>query len=982
MEEIFFSVIDSSQLIPKQLYENYPVVIDVGHRKNEGRLPVERLEDKHTIELIQAEARNLFSYESKEDYGVIFPDALSIGIRRYDWRRAEYSKNQSVERSNGIISSEDAFEELIRSSSANVKLKTDFSGGRIHHELSYCDIHTDATIAETIEIDAHNNEEEGCFHGENTVVYNHLLTESNYIGSGTCYDLGDHIQLRTIGDVGPRPRDHVDVLGRTHPRGEKHIIRRYGGDEVKTLTTSMSPDGFELKKKILNGDVAIEVEKRNLIKYSDEILQLDDIAASWIRSQNANDLEKIVALLERLGGKDQKVEPHNSNDIRERFRRKLLQNLQKTDGEIRNIRNYHQQDVTKRFAAVLIVTMCDTMNRAIWGDNRFKLVRGVYEYAKYRMGSIYYSMRTDVTWQLRTSYVDACPRICDRRRYIMQRYDYFSLNRETGDSIYKWDVGDIRGGKKTSRWEGWPYKSIEDEEEDEEVLIHDFDEDKYTQYMQRVIQGPWVEKDGIGVLMKEEAAIELFDFTRDAYVDEAGFLRLPAYYNKTIKSSLYESSFKIRRVEITHGKKADPWTKKTNDELKKENEMWLLPLPTVVDKTLCLTGNILSTVKQEQSVRFAAIIEALKKEKEIVKRKYTRDDTYTCPMLNVLNYTGYRQRRFIFSILKNHLPKDLLMEVYQDPDEEYDPHDYTDCMGKEEVLVGMRSIFEVILYLIHLGFENQITTYSEEEIRVIKHRMIKKEHRDGIVDILAPNFSRIIRENEKMIKIEKYEDLLPMYFYQALVLSNEMIYENMNKSHPMLMFCDNRVRIVPVQTNSWRKGVPLLSTLFILKYYAGWCKREETIEDDIRTVWPHLTRYWLDVEFQRREIADGTVIRMQPLKTHLSTYCSYMSEVYSFALPIVHPTKGIIAVGVIPDVISNAQGFSIIKQRFYSIERYVHARVILRIQKDGSVNVYGEGDIKCNVLDKFCCGKKTKIIRVRLNGKVYANPEIISKLMN
>nr|BAW33083.1 VP2 protein [Epizootic hemorrhagic disease virus 2] len=982
MEEIFISVIDSSQRVPKQLYKDYPVIIDVGQRKGENRLPVERLEGKHTIELIQSEARDLFQYDSKDDYEIIFPDALSIGIRRYDWRHREFSRNQNTSDGRGLISSDDAFEELMRSSNANVRVKTDFNEEHIHHELSYCDVYVNATIAETIEISAHNSEKKDCFHGEETAVYNHMLTEALCIGSGTCYDLEEHVQLKTVGEVGLRPRDHVDVSGRTHPKGEKMITRRFGGGEIKTLTTSINPDQFDLKKKIFNEEIAVTVEKRDLIKYDDEIMQLDEIAVKWIRNQNADDLEKIILLLEAIGEKDKRVEPANTEDIRNKFKRKLQVNLQKTDGEIRNIRNYHQHGEPKRLAAILILTMCDVMNRAIWGDNRFKLVRGVYNYGKYRMGSVYHAMRTDMMWQLRSSYLDTCPRVCDRRKYLMYRYNYFSLGRETGDSIYKWDIRTMRDDKMTTRSKGWQYGAIEDEEESDEVLIHDFDESKYAEYMQRVIQGPWIEKDGIGILMKEQAAIELFDFTRDAYVDEAGFLRLPAYYNKLIKSTLYESSFKVRRVEITQGKRPDPWTQKTEDELKKENEMWLLPVYSVVDRAFCMTGNLLSTAKQEQSARFAAIIEALKKEKREVRERYSRNDSYTCPMLNVFNYTGYRQRRFVFSILKNHLPKNLLIDMYPDEDIEYDPHDYTDCMGKEEILMKMRSIFEVILYLIQIGFEKEVVVLSEEEIRVVKHRMIKREHRNDIMSTLLPEFSRIIRRGEKMQEVEKNEDLLPMYFYQSLILSNELIYENANKSHPVLMFCKKRVRIVPIQTNVWRKDVPLLSFLFVLKYHAGWRRRGETIEEDVRTVWPHLTKYWLNIEFPRREITDSTLMRMHPLNTHFSTYCSRMSEVYSFALPIVHPTKGIVVIGIIPDTISNAQGFSVIKQRFHSIEQYVHARIILRVLENGHVSVYGDGDVKCNLLEKFCCGRKSKIVRVKLNGKVYANPEIISKLMN
>nr|AIY25169.1 VP2 [Epizootic hemorrhagic disease virus 7] len=982
MEEIFFSVIDSTQQIPKQLYNKYPVTIDVGRRKGDGKLRVEQLQDKHTIELVQAEARELFTYEPKTGYEVIFPDALSVGIRRYDWRHLKHSKDQVGSGGQGLIASESAFEELMRSSSSNAKLKTDFEGEQIHHELSYCDIYMDATMAETLEISAHNNEDINCFHGEDVILYNHLLTEAICVGSGTCYDLENHIQIKTVGEVGVYAQDHRDVLGRLHPRGEKRITRRFQDNETKTLNTSIMPADFDLKKKIFDGEIAVEVEKRELIQYDDEVIQLDRIAEKWIDDQNVDESDKIIMLLEEIGRKDKRIEPSNSDDMRKRFRQQLLVNLRKTDGEVRNIRNNQRQEKPKRMAAVLIITMCDVLKRAIWGNDRFELVRGTYTYAKCKMGSVYNAMWRDMAWQLRSAYKDQCPRVCDRRKYIMQRYNYFSLSKEIGDTIYKWDVKNIRDNEKTNREEGWLYKSIGDEDEGEGELIHDFDEAKYTEYMQRVIQGPWVEKDGIGILMKEEGAIEQFDFTQDAYIDEAGFLRLPPYYNKLIKSSLYESSFKIRRIDIRQNKGQDPWIQKTEDEVKKENEMWLLPLRSVLDWALCLTGNILSTAKQEQSARFAAIVEALKKEKDVVRQKYSRNELYTCPTLNVLSYTGYRQRRFVFSILKNHLPKDILMSIYPEEDMEYDPHDYTECMGKEDVLMKMTSIFEVVLYLIQMGFERQILMPGEEEVRVIKQRMIERERRDEILEALAPNFSRIIKMSERPSETAKNENLLPMYFYQALVLSNEVIYEDVNRSHPMLMLCEKRIRIVPVRTNFWQKIVPLLSVLHILKYHAGWRTREEPIEEDIRTVWPYLVRYWLDLEFKQKEITDPTIIRKHPMNTHLSTYCVRMSEVYSFALPIVHPTKGVIAVGVIPQVISNAQGFSIIRERFSSIERYVHARIILRVSDDGHVQVYGEGNVKCSILEKFCCGRKTKIVRIKLNGKVYANPEIISKLMN
>ncbi|MCH2901946.1 hypothetical protein K3V98_14760, partial [Listeria monocytogenes] len=73
----------------------------------------------------------------------------------------------------------------------------------------------------------------------------------------------------------------------------------------------------------------------------------------------------------------------------------------------------------------------------------------------------------------------------------------------------------------------------------------------------------------------------------------------------------------------------------------------------------------------------------------------------------------------------------------------------------------MKSIFEVILYLIQIGFEKEVVVLSEEEIRVVKHRMIKREHRNDIMSTLLPEFSRIIRRGEKMQEVEKNEDLLP-----------------------------------------------------------------------------------------------------------------------------------------------------------------------------------------------------------------------------
>nr|BBD17783.1 VP2 protein [Epizootic hemorrhagic disease virus 6]BDY02943.1 VP2 protein [Epizootic hemorrhagic disease virus 6] len=972
MESIEFAIINKQQQPDESVIYDYLTTIQARTYDEKLRGKVEHMINKSTIELTQGEARNFLDRAISDEYRINFPDAVNYGIMRYDDEHERYNEK-------GMILLEHVkpvgeYEIMLRTSVGHQRVKPEYGtqNARITFQFSGGDLRIHSKFVESLKFEIVNYETEDCDHTRWKINYDMLLEGGLMIGAGTCYDLLKQLELIVIGEIKPSTRERQNVITRQMiPVGTPEITNRepYKNKQTK-IQAAFGPRVNELKKEIFSGKYGLEVKHVARLLDDPLITRLDVIAEEWMQRQSDEKVDEICDLLEAKG-KQIKAAGTNTDyykKARARLHGVLKANLVKTTDEIGNIRAVRNENAGSILAAVLVVSACDSQKRAIWYNDDSPIYRGVMLYATEKFGSVYYGLRRRFTWSIRPTYVDSCPRVCDRRQTFMTRIPYFDLNQEEGDSIYKWNLEPILRDVKTTRMDGYPYEAYDGDDEDA-GLVHDIDQRKYHEMIQRIIDNEWQEKDGIATIISDVGGIEKYDFTKDAYIDEAGFIKLPDYYEKQIRSKLYGYSFKITRVSITASKTEDPWHQKTVGKLISEDELWRVPLDGIVDVTQCLSGRAISDTKQKRSVRFDELLE-----------EDDDGEKGECVQKYVLEKIRKKLFTRVFSILKWYFPTDYIDSLIGEDEYVYDTEMFNDIFNEDEFINEHQSLSSMILSMI-------IRAYKDEKVDELQnsttylYRMMERQgkEREAFLKKSMPKFYAKIL---KVRKAEKIEDILPFIFLQALLTSIDL--QNLDKrvSLPFILFCKEEERIIPISFKDSLIPLPLLQVLHIMRFHPGEERRREQVGAEIREILPKLLDFWFNVAYERKTLSAVEHISEQYVKNIVCSYCGGNEIVASFILPITHPEKGFIVVIATTEDVANSNAEAVVKSRFSEVAKYIKGVVHISITQDGVARVRGGGGIKSRILEKVVLGTRFQLVQIKMGENVFENHELVTKLMN
>ncbi|BAW33073.1 VP2 protein [Epizootic hemorrhagic disease virus 1] len=971
MEDINLTIFNDDALPHALVVDDYIIAIK---RYPGGTIwEPHQMYDRYTQELLRAKARDIFRERDRDGYKLIIPEALSAGIIRYD------SKSRGVY-------NEVELENELRSSIRHqrVRPKMDETHRKLQLELRGGQIFMHPRIAESIEFSILSKEKASCSHTPMNCSYEVLLSGGMNVGAGTCYDLSGRIKLKVIGDVDQHRHSRPDVLGRMIHVGDPRVINRENRVEAQQfIDRSIAPSKFPLKQLIFDRRKALDADVRIMIREEDASAELNEMGRQWMGDQRVNIVEDVIQNLVKKGNRQEKIPHRNEREMQARFRNVITTNLQdqRRGNEVQNIRQTPHQADEKKFAAVLLMTGCDIVKRTIWSDEETAILRGLYEYAHDKLGCVYHAMKRDFRWSIRPTYTDGCANICDRKRTIMVREDYFDLQREEGDSIYKWMVSewDKRDVKIHAR-EGYLYSKYSGADEDD-VLVHDIDDRLYATMVDRVLANGWIEKEGLYQIIKEGVRLETFDFTKDAYINESGFLVLPEYYDKIIASNIYDCKFKISRVSITSSNNDDPWEKKTAEGVIDEQCLWKVPLPNLIDVRPCLRGELLTSNNQEYSKRFENTIEELKKDEQVYEEfKPIREGEQACIQGHVCRYLFYGQKIRVFSILKRYYPIERILELSSEEDFDYDLYLDRECYGMELKILELRSITSLICLLIDFGYEGRTTLRKESEYMKIFNEVSYATHKrkEALNRYFPRYYQRLIRVREA----EDIEDILPLIFLQALLLSDPCTENTEKNSHPLFLFCSEDIKIVPIRTATQERGLPLMHCMHILKFHPGLQARKKELADDLKKMLPAIYSHWIEVEMKRLDTGDRLRTRKQIAELYYSTNCGGSYETLNFVFPIVHPNKGFVACVISSKGGSGALNEDDIKRRFKDIKNSIRGIFSINIDEGPEIQLHHSGDVQARILEKVFFEHKWHVVQVKLNGKIFENHELITKLMN
>nr|CAN89149.1 VP2 protein [Epizootic hemorrhagic disease virus (serotype 8 / strain CPR 3961A)] len=970
MDSVEFAILNTTQQPDESVIYDYLASIQVRTYNDELEGKMEHLVDKNTIELTRGEARNVFERTVNSEYRISFPDAINYGIMRYDDEHERYNeKNLMLVEGLKPIGE---YEIMLRTSVKHQRIKPEYGtqNARISFLFSGGILRVHSKFVESLKFDVINYEKEDCDHTDWDAHYDMIQRGAVMIGSGTCYDLLKQLELVVIGDIrlSTQERRHL-ITNQVIPVGTPEITNREPYKDKQTKVRAQQGPRFnELKQNIFSCRYGLEVKHVERLHDDPIISRLDEIADEWMRRQSSERIEEICDLLEAKG-KEVKTARTNAEyyrGARVRLYNVLKQNLVKTTDEIRNIRGVSGERAGSILAAVLLVSACDSKKRAIWYDDDSPIYRGVMLYAIEKLGCVYYGLRKRFTWSIRSTYVDGCRRVCDRRQTFMTRIPYFDLNQEEGDSIYKWNLVAIGREVKTNRMDGYPYEAYTGDDEDQ-VLVHDIDPRKYSTMIQRVIDHGWSEKDGISTIISDVGGIEKYDFTKDAYIDEAGFVKLPDYYERLIKSNLYGFSFRITRVSVTSSKTNDPWHKKTSDDLINETELWRAPLDNVIDVTQCLSGESISNTKQRRSARFNELIPEDEEEKYCIQK-------------HVLTKIKNELFTRVYSILKWYYPANLIDELIGEDEYEYHAEEYNDTFGEENLIMKSQTLSSLIVSMILMAYgdERVRETYNSTTLlyRLLEH---KGKEREKYLKRVLPKFYTKITETRTA---EKVEDILPLVFFQALLMSESQWVMDKRVSLPIMLFCKDQERIVPISLKSNMISSPLLQMLHIMRFHPGKVRRATVVGAEIKEVLPKVFDFWMGISFEREALHTIRHISEQYTKNIICNYCGGNELAASFILPIVHPDRGFIVVIVTTEDVANSNAEAIARSRFGEVAKYIRGIVHISVTREGTARVRSGGGVKSRVLDKVVLGMRFQLVQIKLGENVFENHELVTKLMN
>nr|QLF97691.1 VP2 [Epizootic hemorrhagic disease virus] len=971
MEDFDIAIYKRPEILHSSSVFSYPVTIELNQDGECNN--IEQMYGKNSHQLFKGKATEVFRIEDNDEYKITIPEALNIGIRRY------------AERSSGVEVGE-KYDHELAAVTTNQRIKPGFDDEHqkvvLDHECGR--VMMNAKAAESVWVHLKAKEEKGCNHTREVHAYEAILSDSITICSGTCYDISTLIQVRIIGDISENKFRRRKALGGFVEVGTPQIINRIQQKtQQKILSHSVTPDLFNLKESFFIGNKAGEVDLKPRIREDPNSAEIDVLARRWHGDQSVDIADQVIYHLRQKGRKAYRMIPKNESKIDERVRLKLRSNLaDRGEGEVKNLRNTRNETPERKFAAILMMTGCDCVQRALWYDEVYPILSGILSYGLERLGCVYYELKNKFRWSIRKTYADACAGVCDERQTHVARFDYFDLNRETNDSVYKWDIstGLERGGK-TTRNKGVEYATYAGDDIDQ-ILVHDFDPQKYNDFMQRIINNGWQEKEGVGQLMKQVGNIDNYEFTKDAYIDSAGFLRLPDYYDHDICSTLYDARFRIARVPIRRQRGEDPWQKITDGDLVTENRSWSVPLDNVIDRRPCFAGKILSARKQSMSERFKEKIKELGRDEGAQKffRKI-KSDEHVCVQGDVIRYSFFTLKRRIFSMLKWYLPKTTLDDILGYEDIEYRTDQFNECFGQESIVYNAATVFQLIYNLIEFGFErrNATTETSRMNRLIIRWTYGGWIERMNILEEELPKYAEALKKsrNSKVL-----EDLLPMILYQALVLSSPMTSELEKRAHPFFLFCKDMIRVIPVRTQVWERGMPLSRALFVYRFHPGTISRRRAVGEEVESIIKQVYDYWIRIHFEWVGAADRLRTRREIIQAYLGSNCKGVGQLISNVFPIIHPRKGFI-VGVYSNNDMDGSNVEyIVAERFNDIKASILGTFCIKIGANQQISVYGGSGVTVKLLEKVFFGHKWKIAHIKLEGKIYENHELITKLMN
>nr|QHJ68637.1 VP2 protein [Bluetongue virus] len=958
MDEFAIPIVHG-RVIPYDLVRSYDIVVDLdvrideeGDKHDTTKIPEAYMCDVPNIAMQDANSAIL----GRND-GYALPRILDVSIAAYDTRKG-YWKYRGIEK----MTNQTWLKWAIKDFMDVQPLKVDLADleGKVRYDMFNCSARIDAKKAEAIYYGwaAQEVVNKGCNHAKSEMFQHVVRCELLNCSQESAYILKPTQKIEPLAEK--------NDLGERLGPGSNNLINMRRGD-----TFRMGTDQYN---RMLQGWYRVKVKGQIPDMVREEMAELVKIRDRWKVAKNPREIKslELCKLLSTIGRRMYNMyeEPKDEEAVSLRFQWNLDEIFKTDNREHVNIAvNKNGRTDDERFFALIMIAATDTNRGRIWWSNMFSCLRGALIASETQFGDVYKMLRVRFEWSVRNEYSPQADVARQNENYVYARVNLFDLVADPATSVIHWEYK-LDKPFKTCYSDGHQC----DEYPDEYDLICSFDEAKYSEMVQRIIEGGWDHKNFKHYkILKEASNVLTIDFEKDAKLNESSEMNLPYYFNKDIAAPMFRCVLKVCETSISERHNLDPAISRTMKPMRaKAADLLDYSLGSYYETRSGVMGRTLTTT-QKQSDMYKMVQDEDDYLSLMVGRGVTDKFANPCPITTACQYALQKTSVMIFSRVEHYFE-----EYLKDDKVEY----LSPSLNLEWVEITSRitDISQLIVLTFDVFFEGrrQVRTIDESRFILYQIRARKGMDRLSYIKDLFPQLYGWWVSPEPTYGHAQKLNLLPLLF----IIGDNFIYEHRQWSYPVILV-SHKLRFVPVELGAYYNRFGLTSLFSYLVFHVGKSKYGLELDEAEKKVLQAAKDYYAVATISEGGINTHSTMTKDPIyQVYLSTICGGLLDSLIYLMPITHPVKSIIMViindgrGSASDCVRRAT------RRLRYIQRHIRGSVVVSVLRDGVINTYSEGIAKAMLCEKSVLKYNYKVVLVKVKGYVFGHDEMLTKLLN
>nr|QHJ68644.1 VP2 protein [Bluetongue virus] len=945
--------------IPYDLIRAYETIIDLDVKveENEGKHDITKIPESYMCDVPDIPIQDATTATLSRNDGYALPRILDVSIAAYDTRKG-YQKYNGIERMTNQVWLKWAIKDFMDVQPLKVSL-TD-AEGKVRYDLFNCSVRMDAKKAEAVYYGWAAQEviDKGCNHARSELLQHVIRCELLNCAQESAYMLKPTQKLEPVAEK-------TSLSERLLP-GSSHLTSMRRGEVFRM--------GTEQYNRMVQGWYRVKVKGHTPEKIQDEMNELMKIRDRWKVARDRREIKslELCKLLSSVGRKmyDKYEEPKDEEAMSLRFQWNLDEIFKTDNREHINIaveKSGRTND--ERFFALIMIAATDTNRGRIWWSNMFPCLRGALIVGETQFGDVYKMLRVRFDWSVRNEYSTQADVARQNDNYTFTRVNLFDLISEPATPVIHWEY-DLDAPRKTNYLDGHAC----DEFPDDYDLVCSFDETKYSEMIQRILDGGWDHKNfKYYKILKDAGNVLTIDFEKDARLNEHSEMVMPSYFNKRIAAPMFRCILRICETTISVRQNADPAVSRTIRPLKaKAADLLDFTLGSYYDTRFGVMGRTL-VMSQKQSEMYKMIQEAEDYSELMKSRGVIEKFKNPCPITTACQYTLQKTSVLILSRAQRYFREfhGGDQEEYMSPTLNFEWSDMTS---------NIYDVAQMVVLVFDVLFERRRVVRGVDESRFILHqlRIRKGLNRLDYVKIHFPHLYQWWKASESTYGEAQKLNLLPLLF----LVGDNFIYEHRQWAYPAVLI-SHKLRFIPVELGAYYNRFGLTSLISHLTFHVGKAKYDQNLDQAEQKVFSALKDYYAESTITDGGVNTHSTMTKDPIyQVYLSTICGGLLDSLVYLMPITHPIKSIVAIVINDGKGSASDCVRRVTRKLRYIQHHIRGSVVISILSDGSINTYSEGIAKATLCDKSVLKYSYKVVLIKVEGHVFGHDEMLTKLLN